>query len=182
MHTHPNLYRTAGQLIAAALVLNVGTLALPAGAEQYDDSVSATVTVAEPAEACLLLGESEVAFPDSFFNEEAMKEAAYSVTSCSSADQDILGRSTPAVGDGSEWALSATEPGINQFQLEVAFPDSYFFPDSFFLSTENRQLNEAPVNPEVDVVVDHRLVMPTDGDGVGDTMSFDIIWTAVLAE
>lgn len=177
-----NLYRTAGRLVAAALVLYVGALALPAGAEQYEDSVSATVTVAEPAEACLLLGVDEVAFPDSVFNEDVMEEEAYSVTSCSSAEQDIFGRGTDAVGEGAEWVLSAEEPGTNQFQLEVAFPDSVFFPDDFFLSTDNRQLNAEPVDPDVEEVVDHRLVMPTDGDGVGETMSFDIVWTAVLAE
>lgn len=182
MRTRTDLSRTARRLLAAALVLNVGALALPAGAEQYDDSVSATVTVAEPAEACLLLGAEEVAFPDSVFDQDVTEKAAYSVTSCSSAAQDILGRATSAVGESAEWVLSAEEPGTNQFQLEVAFPDSVFFPESVFLSTENRQLNQAPVDPDVDEVVDHRLVMPTDGDGIGDTMGFDIVWTAVLAE
>lgn len=170
--------RTTGRLTTAALVLTLGAAA-PVGASQATGTVGASVTVAGP-EACLLVGTEHVAFPDTIFGETVRSPKPYTVSTCADAavPQTLYARATDATGDNATWELTEKAAGPDRFQVEVAFPDTIFFPDDYFLGRENRRAGTlGPDNPQA--TMSHRLVMPTEGDGTGETMRFDIVWTAV---
>lgn len=178
----------------AALVLAmqavVTTSAVPAFADGHQGTVTATVTVAEAPEACILLGVESIDFGVVGFGEtQPMQSNTYSISSCTDGSQDLLVRGTEATlsSDANTfWQLGETS-GINTFALSAVVSDG----------DPNGQLNGpvsvlADVNTLVvsglsgqDVQADHTLTMPdvnSSAGTAGDQFSFQIIWTATLSD
>jgi hypothetical protein len=178
--------RTAAVALACGL-LATALLVPPAVADEHVGTVTATVTVAEAAEACITVAVDSIDFGTLGLSATSEQTEPYAIDSCAAADQDILVAGTGAVSvdESSEttWALVEdveSEEDVNEYV--VTFRPEGFQGDAPRLTTE-AQLAETLSGETDGFTVTHRLFTPVEGsDGAGETMTFDIIWTAVLAE
>jgi hypothetical protein len=169
-------------VVVVAGLLAAASMAVPAAADGHGGTVPGTVTVAAAAEACLLVDATEVDFGTlEFGGSSTAPDEWYGVTSCSGATQDLLVAGTDATGDdGAAWSLLPFLPDTNAYYLRVYFVLQVG--EGFPLMTAPQQLEtQLPANESG--LVFHDLEMPTAGsDGAGQVMTFDIVWTAVLAD
>lgn len=176
--------------LAAALV---GT-STPVAA-QDSGTVGATLTVAD-ASACLTVTQTAVSYLDALdFSEPGSGAAArsdplYAVDNCGSVDIDISVRGTDATAtgpSGSTWALT----GDPAFTTDCTTLDVYAVDVEadggtvalFTMLTTTDQPAFDLTAGATATNIGHDLWMPCQGSsGAGDTMSFDVIYTAVVAD
>jgi hypothetical protein len=129
-------------------------------------------------EACLLLDTASIDFGTLDFGVTGTASPEYTVTSCSVAAQDLWVHGTDAANaNGSAgWSLLPQMPGVDEFAVTGNVPEFR----SFVLTTAAQQLGEF-ASEQAHGGINHRLFMPAAGSaGAGQTMSFDIVWTASL--
>lgn len=179
MHSSARRPATVGVAVAAMVA---GTLAIPAVAAD-NGTVTATVTVTEATapEACVLIDTLVIDFGTLDFGQRIdgvtdPGAPVLTITSCSDADQELFVRGTDAVNGGAtvSWALSDTPGGPNVFGVGVAAGLA-----SVPVTTTTTFLTE--LAPRAEQAVQTGLFMPESGDGAGEQMSFDIVWTAALS-
>jgi photosystem II stability/assembly factor-like uncharacterized protein len=165
-------------LLAAVGLLLAGSV--PA-VGQEGGTVSAQVTMAQADEICVLIGVAELDFGTLGFDAGADSDR-YAVESCSTADQQLYAQATDASGDGepvAQWGL-VEGAGVRQT-------------DEFAVDAELEGIGDAwlGVTPAVigtlpagtTTQAGHQLVMaPAGSSGAGQSMTFDITWTATLDE
>jgi alpha-tubulin suppressor-like RCC1 family protein len=157
---------------------SLALVATPASA-----SLTATVTVAEPPEvpeACLLLSTATLDYGTLDLGASGTSPA-YTVTSCSTAAQDLFSHATDAANaDGSvTWALTAPPRNEDEFSVDANLLDDT---GSVWLTAAASPMGSLAAEAEADGRA-HLLEMPPAGSqGAGETMSFDVVWTAVIAE
>lgn len=174
--------KTTSRLAAALLLsLAMGALAVPAAADD-EGVVDATVTVAEAAEACILLDGTNIDFGTLDFGDLVGVNGngpSHGLVSCSTAPQDLFVRGTDAASvEGSLWSLTDTPsgggglPGVNEYFVGIPFWGLF--------STEDKLVGPFPAGQQSTIF--YALGMPAVGSaGAGETMNFRIIWTAVVS-
>lgn len=139
-------------------------------------SLTATVTVAAPTEACLLLTASTLDFGTLDFGASATSPA-YDLVSCSTEAQDLFAHASDATSEASLWTLTAPPRAEDQFSVDAATLEAareWLTSDALPMGIIEAEATAPGQN--------HVLEMPPAGSsGAGETMSFDIIWTAVLS-
>jgi hypothetical protein len=169
-------------------VLAVAALSLPATAVEPGDggNVVGSVTVTPAPEACILIGTTLVDFGTLDFGAAKWSGAVpavdgYEVASCSGGAQDFLLRVTDAVGGDAVWQPGG--PALDRFGISVSiFDRSGPNVGVGWLGAANETYwPDVPAGAQGDVI--HQISMPTAGSsGAGETMTWDMIWTAVLAD
>jgi photosystem II stability/assembly factor-like uncharacterized protein len=165
--------------VLVGLVLVVGVLAPgTAGAQGESESVTAMVSVAAPAEACILISQDTVDFGEVQFGQSASSAPDYDVTSCSEADQSVYAATSHAKGTASEVSWQPTPgplTGVDLFAVDAALGGQA----ALWLG-----LDPAPVAPLAAGAAGqaaHTLVAPTPGSaGAGEQLSFELTWIATL--
>jgi photosystem II stability/assembly factor-like uncharacterized protein len=160
----------AGSLLAAAL---------PAAAQEDGGTVTAEVTIAEADEACVLLSVATLDFGVLDFDDTAVSDP-YTVSSCSTGSQQLFAAGTDATTAGADpivWELvdDTGPPGLDRFAVDADLAGV----GTASLITAPTLIGTLGANASADA--GHQLVMPPAGStGAGQTLSFDIVWTAVL--
>lgn len=137
------------------------------------------MTVAAPAEACLLVSETAVGFGTLAFGQSGDSTPSYTVTCCSDATQDLFASGTDATGTPATWLLDASgSPATDQFSVSAPLLDGTGMVWLDSVAAGLGTLGAGTASP----AITHTLVMPPTGStGDGQTMTFDIAWTAVVA-
>jgi photosystem II stability/assembly factor-like uncharacterized protein len=153
--------------------------ALPAVAQEDGGTLTAEVTIAEADEACLLLSVDTLDFGMLDFDDAASSDP-YTVSSCSTGGQELYASGTDATGDGATpagWSLGndPDQRGVDQFAVDAALDGV----GTAWLATDPTLIGALAAGASAPAV--HELVLPPAGSaGAGQTMSFDLLWTAVL--
>jgi hypothetical protein len=174
-------------LPASVAVLAVAFLLLPELAAAEDDaaSVTATVTVTDPVGACILLGVTSVDFGTLAFGESS-DSVAYTVESCSTADQTVYAATSPATDTAETvtWEPILSErTELDRFAVSAALDPSDRSPvrpdpDPVLLGTDPVRVDGLAAGATRQAV--HHFHAPQPGSaGAGEVMTFQLIWTGV---
>jgi photosystem II stability/assembly factor-like uncharacterized protein len=178
--------RSARTLRASVSVAMVGLLSVagqPAVAQEPPadtGTITAEVTIAEaPDEVCVLLEVDALDLGVLDFGASATS-APYTVTSCSTGEQELLALASDAVtGEGGpSWTLvdGAGPRASDQFSVDARLRDI----GTARLTTSSRVVGT--LAGEQAASATHELLMPPAGSaGAGQTFTFDVVWTATLA-
>ena len=193
----PASRRPTGPL-AAATALLVATMAVPATAEPDGDpegSVEATVTVAEGPEACLLISTPSIDFEEAQLGDFRVPSDEYTVESCTEEDQELFIAGSDAESQDSDatWDLVGedVQDETDRFGLRLLIGTSTDFELDDAIDDQRRELGFAteatPVGiaegADAEVGGGNLLYMPIEGSsGVGETMAFDVTWTAAIVD
>jgi photosystem II stability/assembly factor-like uncharacterized protein len=163
--------------VLVGLVLVVGVLAPgTAKAQGESGSVTATVSVAAPAEACILISQETVDFGEVQFGQSASSAPDYDVVSCSAADQSVYAATSHAKGTASAVSWQPTPgplTGVNLFAVDAALDGQA----PVWLGTDPAPV--APLAAGAAGQAAHTLVAPTPGSaGAGEELSFELTWIA----
>jgi hypothetical protein len=175
-------------------VVGVVVAAALAGTAAADDrgSITGTVTVVDDADpgdpgdpgegACVLIGVDRVDFGSLAFGESGFSDP-YAVESCATGDQVLLGHATNATNAAGtvtwnlvdHWDLQQR----NDYVVVAVFTEG-----NDILGGGPLQLEPAVGLPyfsaSTSLSARNQLVMPPSGDGGGETMSFEIVYTALV--
>ena len=172
-------------LVVALLAASLLLVAIPAGAAPSGD-VEATVTVEGP---CVSVSATAVDFGAVGFSQSATNTedtaGSFTVTNCSSQQQDMYGAATDATGDvAGSWTLNEWD--------ESALACTWG-PDNFgagltqvgnsaewWLSSTADTFMYVEAAASIGTIVPHVLMPCTGSSGVGETMTFSYTITGVL--
>lgn len=166
--------RHAGVAALAAVILLLPGVA---AAQTESASVTATVTVNDPIEVCIILRATSIDFGVLEFGETATSEP-YQVTSCSKGDQRLYAETSNATSADEEvvWT-AADQPWDNYFAVDAALDEA----DPVLLSGDPAYV--APLRAEMNAEATHTFHAPDRGsDGAGEPMTFQLTWTGALAD
>jgi hypothetical protein len=184
--------------LAVLVTLAVGSLLLPEpafsdpGSDQ--GSVTASITVLQGPVPCILLGTDSITYDPSALSRPSVPASingpTFTVESCATEAEDLLAKGTDATGSvGASWALTPPTQmgnmcdtqagGINQFAQRVLINSGAGGMLDLSLGLESF-VEDVP--PSTTLTIETQMFLPCTGsDGVGETMSSQIMFTAVLS-
>jgi hypothetical protein len=166
-------------LVAVVAVVGLVALGLPAGAQEQDGgTITATVTVAD--QVCLLVGAETLDFGVLDFDGSG-SSTPYTVESCSTAGQELFASGTDAANEDASvaWTLVAGDGqrAADEFSVDADLAGI----GSSWLTPLAATVGVIGPGAQTDAV--HELFTPPVGSaGAGETLSFELIWLAVLDE
>jgi hypothetical protein len=143
--------------------------------------LTATMTVAEPpppAEACLLISTDTLDYGTVELGETATSPT-YTVTSCSSAAQSLYAHATDAAISAAtvRWTLTTSPRAIDEFSVDANRLDT----GNEWLTDAAAPMGSLPAGAAAPGRTHQLATPPTGRTGGGQTMSFELIWTAVVS-
>jgi hypothetical protein len=177
----PRRWHTSVAVLAVMMMLLPGS----AAAQDGSGAVTATVTVIEPVEACVLLSVTSIDFGTLVFGERTAG-IAYDVESCSLGEQLMYAATSSAsnAGETVAWEpILSEDTEIDRFAVSAAFErrDTRSERDQVLLSTEPARVETLAAGAKRQAA--HRFYAPQPGSaGAGEAMTFQLTWFGVLDE
>lgn len=159
----------------------IPALAADSGAVDAQVTVATPcITITNPVGSAIDFG--TLPFSHDFTTSSANRAVSY--TNCSSADQRVFGKGTDASGPTATWqlvAFNACNSGPNSYSIDALAPNEFGGDGTVaWLTTVDQELETVAAGSpgSIDNLM---LAMPCVGsDGVGETMTFQVIFTATF--
>jgi type 1 fimbria pilin len=174
-----------GLRLTTSVAVLVLVSALPAAAQQDGGTVSARVTVAD--QLCLLIDEAALETGLDFgvldFDGSATS-SPYNLESCSTGSQELFGSGTDAANDPVDpsvtWSLvdGAGARSLDEFSVSAALDGggAVWLPSDGVASV-------GTLDAAASAAATHQLLTPPAGSaGAGETLTFELTWTAALPD
>jgi hypothetical protein len=165
--------------VATFAAVGLVVMGLPAGAQEQDGgTITATVTVAD--QVCLLVGAESLDFGVLDFGDSG-SSAPYTVESCSTGGQELFASGTDAANAEASVAWTLVDGGGQRAPDEFSVDADLVGVGSAWLTPAAASVGV--IGPGVQADAAHQLLTPPVGSaGAGETLSFELIWLAVLDE